>query len=88
MRAMLEKFITDSLTDLARAREREAAYPSGCKPIILGVTHCESCGFHHSTPVEVATWRDACKSPAFHMQDWNDSPELWCECGSPICELA
>ena len=88
MRDKIQQLITDPLTDLAAAREHEAAYPSGCKPIIPGVTHCESCGFHYSTPVEVATWRDACKTPAFHMQDWNDSPVLWCECESPVCELA
>lgn len=76
--AELKQFITKTLTDLAAAREQEAAYPSGCKPITLGVTHCKSCGFHYSTSVHVATWRDSCKTPAFHMPDWNDSP---------VCEL-
>lgn len=88
MSTFIERFITESLSDLAAAREHEAACPSGGKPVIPGETHCESCGFHYSTPVHVATWRDACKTPAFHMQDWNDSPDLWCECDSPICELA
>ncbi len=86
MREALANLITGSLTDLANAREREASYPSGCKPIIPDLTHCESCGFHYSTPVHVATHRDACKTPAFHMQDWDDSPELWCECGA-ICGM-
>lgn len=21
------------------------------------------------------------------VSDWNDSPEHWCECGSPVCDL-
>lgn len=88
MTEQVEQFIVSSLTDLANARECEAAYPSGCKPIIPGVTHCESCGFHVSTRREVVTHRDACSTPEWHTRDWNDSPELWCECGSPVCELA
>lgn len=87
MREALHNLIAASLTDLANAREREAAYPSGCKPIIPGVTHCESCGFHITSRREVVTHRDACQTPDWHVQDWNDSPELWCECGSPVCNL-
>lgn len=69
MRDTLHNLITTSLTDLANAREYEAVYPSGCKPIISGVTHCESCGFHYSTPVHVATPRNACKTPERHVQN-------------------
>ena len=85
--SLLETIIRDSLADAAAIREREASYPSGCKPITPGVTHCESCGFHVSTRREVVTHRDACQTPEWHVQDWNDSPDLWCECGSPVCEL-
>lgn len=69
MRETLTNIITSNLSNLANAREREASYPSGCEPIVLGVTHCESCGFHYSTPVSVVTWRNLCKSPKFHVQE-------------------
>lgn len=69
MRETLTNIIINNLTILTNAREHEASYPIGCKPIVPGVTHCKSCGFHYSTSVAVATWRNLCKSPKFHVQE-------------------
>ena len=37
------------------------------------------------TPLETLI-RDVCQIPDWHVQDWNGSPELWCECGA-VCDL-
>lgn len=73
MATVLDTLIVDPLRDLAAAYEREAAYPSGCKPIVSGVTHCESCGFHVSTPRRVIMHRDACSTPEWHRESVTDS---------------
>jgi hypothetical protein len=63
----LRTVITDSLLPLALAREAVASgYVDDVPRIVMGVTHCESCGFHYSTPRDVVTWRDRCQTPERH----------------------
>ena len=64
--------LVSSLTPLAVAREHNAAYPEGCKPIINGVTHCASCGFHVTTSARIINGGTAgvkCTTPEWHNAD-------------------
>ena len=73
MTTALEALIIEPLRDLAAAYECEAAYPTGCKPIVPGETHCLVCGFHISTPRRTVMHRGACTTPEWHRQTVTDS---------------
>lgn len=66
-REALRLCIVASLVDLAAAREAVAAgYVDETPRIIPGVTHCESCGFHVTTPQRIVAWRDRCSTLDVH----------------------
>lgn len=73
MTTALDALIINPLTELAAAYECEAAYPTGCKPIVPGMTHCKSCGFHISTPRRTVMHKDACATPEWHRETVTDS---------------
>ena len=62
----LRATLADSLTALAVAREHVMANPEACPAMILGVTHCESCGFSYGTARHVVAHRNRCATPEFH----------------------